>query len=102
MHQGNAQQTTNDSNLITLHICTARLHNFFNSARTLSEQPALGALLHVQNDIQMVSVRRDRKISVLLHNLHTSYVRTSYLCVRQNACVRLNMVTFAKLFLTTG
>ena len=42
MHQGNAQQTTNDSNLITLHICTARLHNFFNSARTLSEQPALG------------------------------------------------------------
>ena len=45
MHQGNAQQTTIDSMLITLHICTARLHNFFNSARTLSEQPALGPCL---------------------------------------------------------
>ena len=42
MHQGNAQQTVINSILITLHIRTARLHILFNSARTLSEQPAQG------------------------------------------------------------
>ena len=42
MHQGNAQRTAINSILITLHIRTARLHIFFNSARSLSEQPALG------------------------------------------------------------
>ena len=45
MHQGNAQQTATNGNLITLHIRIARLHIFSNSARTLSEQPALGIVM---------------------------------------------------------